>query len=83
MATNRPKPWEAAAPARRAEGAQERRRVLIVCEDSKSSSFYFRAFNIDRERAEILTVGTGMNTDRLVNENHSAEVHRQRKPAVV
>src|SRR5437867_940080 len=68
MAGNKPKPWETSSPGRRGEGAQKRRRVLIVCEDSKSSCFYFRAFNIAPERAQVLTVGTGMNTDSLVEE---------------
>src|SRR5260370_2446722 len=68
MAGNRPKPWEAASVSRRGEGALRRRRVLIVCEDSKSSCFYLRAFKVDPERAEVLTVGAGMNTDSLVGE---------------
>src|SRR5882672_9999496 len=67
MAGNRPRPWEL-VPGRRAEATRRRRRVLIVCEDSKSSCLYFRAFNIDLERAEVITVGTGMNTDSLIEE---------------
>jgi hypothetical protein len=61
------KPWKAILPDRR-EGTRRRRRVLIVCEDAKSSRLYFKAFNIDPERAEVITVGTGMNTDSLVEE---------------
>jgi len=68
MAIHEPKPWERVAPARRPEGAQERRRILIACEDSKSSCLYFKAFDVDRQRAEVLTVGTGMNTVSLVEE---------------
>jgi hypothetical protein len=41
---------------------------LIVCEDSKSSRLYFGSFKVDAERAEIVTVGAGMNTDTLVEE---------------
>jgi hypothetical protein len=68
MAGNKPKAWETSPAGRRGPGTEQRRRVLIVCEDSKSSCLYFRAFNIDKERAQVLTVGTGMNTDSLVEE---------------
>jgi hypothetical protein len=61
MSRNRLKPWETVYPGRRGEGNLERRRVLIICEDSKSSCFYFRAFAIDPDRAEVQTDGTGMN----------------------
>lgn len=47
---------------------RERRRVLIVCEDSKSSRYYFEFFPIDKQRIEISVLGTGMNTDSLVEE---------------
>src|ERR1019366_10589612 len=59
MAADRKKPWQISSLGRHDEGVRERRRVLIVCEDTKSSRLYFRAFNIDPERAEVLTVGTG------------------------
>jgi hypothetical protein len=68
MAGNKPRPWETSPAGRRSEGAQRRRLVLIVCEDSKSSCLYFKGFKIDRERAEVLALGTGMNTDSLVEE---------------
>ena len=64
MAVN--KPWEQNAPGRRASGTQERRRVLTLCEDSKSARFYFESFKVDPARAKVETVGTGMNTDSLV-----------------
>jgi hypothetical protein len=67
MAADKPKPWQTSSSGRR-EGTRKRRRVLIVCEDTKSSCLYFRAFNIDAERAEVITLGTGMNTDSLVEE---------------
>lgn len=47
---------------------RERRRVLIVCEDSKSSRYYFKSFPVDEQRIEISVLGTGMNTDSLVEE---------------
>lgn len=47
---------------------RERRRVLIVCEDSKSSRYYFESFPVDKQRIEIIILGTGMNTDSLVEE---------------
>jgi hypothetical protein len=40
----------------------------VLCEDTKSSCFYFKAFPIDPQRAEVLPVGTGMNTDSLVQD---------------
>jgi hypothetical protein len=42
--------------------------VLILCEDEKSAKFYFDGFPIDRERYAVQTVGTGRNTDSLVEE---------------
>jgi hypothetical protein len=42
--------------------------VLIVCEDTKSARYYFESFGIDPQRAEVIPVGTGMNTDSLVEE---------------
>jgi hypothetical protein len=62
------KPWEQKSPGRRPAATQERRRVLIVCEDSKSACYYFKSFKIDPKRAEVFPVGTGMNTDSLVAE---------------
>ncbi len=66
MPTN--KPWEQKPPGRRPAETRERRRVLIVCEDSKSACHYFKAFEVDPKRAEVFPVGTGMNTDSLVEE---------------
>jgi hypothetical protein len=68
MPGNKPKPWERAIVSRPSEGTQERRRVLIVCEDTKSSCYYFKKFPIDPKRAEVLISGKGMNTDSLVEE---------------
>lgn len=62
------KPWEQRPAGRRPADTRERRRVLIVCEDSKSSRFYFESFPIDPKRAEVFPLGTGMNTDSLVEE---------------
>jgi hypothetical protein len=62
------KPWEQKLPGRRPAETRERRRVLIVCEDSKSACDYFKSFKIDSKRAEVFPVGTGMNTDSLVEE---------------
>jgi len=62
------KPWDKPRPGRRPEKTRERPRVLIVCEDSKSSADYLRSFPIDPRRIELKVVGTGMNTDSLVEE---------------
>lgn len=42
------------------------RRILILCEDTKSSRDYFARFPFDKDQVEIDCVGTGMNTDSLV-----------------
>ena len=44
------------------------RRVLILCEDEKSSRDYFAAFPYKRDQIEIVCVGTGMNTDSLMKD---------------
>lgn len=67
MPTNRQKAWETRGLGRRSE-TRERRRVLILCEDSKSARYYFEGFQVDRQRVDLITVGTGMNTDSLVEE---------------
>lgn len=68
MPRNNKRPWaNRSEPARRA-AFRPLRRVLILCEDEKSSCDYFKAFPIDRRRIRILTVGTGYNTDSLIKE---------------
>jgi hypothetical protein len=42
------------------------RRILILCEDTKSSRDYFARFPHDTSQVEIDCVGTGMNTDSLM-----------------
>ena len=42
------------------------RRILILCEDTKSSRDYLAAFPHDRELVEIEFIGTGRNTDSLM-----------------
>ena len=60
--------WDQRPVGRRTAETQERRRMLIVCEDTKSACDYFKAFPIDPKRAEVVPVGTGMNTDSLIEE---------------
>lgn len=64
----RSRPWERHAKQATRRGNAIRRRVLIVCEDSKSSRLYFKGFPINRDRAIVESVGTGMNTESLVQE---------------
>jgi hypothetical protein len=64
MAGKNKKPWEQSF-GRRPAGTRERRRVLILCEDSKSSCDYFKSFKIDPKRADVVALGIGMNTDSL------------------
>ncbi len=76
------KPWEQRPTGRRAAQTMERRRVLIVCEDSKSSCYYFRSFKqVVHERAELLALGTGMNTDSLIE--HAMECRKKAAQAGV
>lgn len=62
------KPWNNLVSGRSHRDMRERRRVLIFSEDSKSSTYYLKAFPIDFQRFEVKVVGTGMNTDSLVQE---------------
>lgn len=64
--------------ARRTDGRQ-RRRTVIFCEDSKSSAYYFRSFEIDKERFEVRVEGTGMNTDSLVEEAIRAKLDAEKR----
>jgi len=65
------KPWQRGG-GRRHQDVLPRRRLLIVCEDEKSSRYYFESFPIDRQRAEVVAIGTGLNTDHLVE--HAVEL---------
>lgn len=60
------KPWSKPAKGRAPQKPRPRRRLLICCEDSKSSAYYFKSFPIDAKRIEVLVKGTGMNTDSLI-----------------
>jgi hypothetical protein len=62
------KPWQQNSSERRPSGTRERRKVLIVCEDSKSACDYFKSFPVESSRAEVRSLGLGMNTDSLVEE---------------
>lgn len=62
------KPWEYHVRGRAPTATRERRQVLIACEDGKSSRYYFESFPVDKQRIEISVLGTGMNTDSLVEE---------------
>jgi len=50
--------------------AQKRllRRLLIICEDTKSTRLYLKKFPFDPNQVQIECVGTGMNTDSLMEE---------------
>jgi hypothetical protein len=80
MAPNNP--GQTAQHGRKTPGSQPRRKVLILCEDSKSSCFYFRAFPIDPKRVQVLTIGTGANTDSLVEDaiQRKTEACRRHEP---
>jgi RloB-like protein len=44
------------------------RRILILCEDEKSSRDYFASFPHNKKQVEIHCIGTGKNTDSLIEE---------------
>jgi len=66
MPNKRPKAWDRRQANGRIMAVRNRRRVLILCEDAKSARLYFEGFQLDRRRVEVLPIGTGMNTDSLV-----------------
>jgi len=51
---------------RKAAKTRPLRRILILCEDTKSSRDYLAAFPHDKELVEIECIGTGRNTDGLM-----------------
>ena len=62
-----PKPWNKSHSRKFAE-TRTTRKVLVLCEDSKTAPYYFRKFPFDAEDVLIEVVGTGINTDSLVQE---------------
>ena len=61
------KPWE----RRRAEAGaatREFRRILILCEDTKSAVDYLKQVPHDPDLVKLERIGTGMNTDSLMEE---------------
>lgn len=44
------------------------RRLLIICEDTKSAVLYLKKFPFDPKQVQIECVGTGKNTDSLMEE---------------
>ncbi len=82
MPNNRPKPWEDRQAHGRITAVRNRRRVLILCEDEKSARLYFEGFNLDKQRVEVLPIGTGMNTNSLVQNaiGRKEEAARRNEP---
>jgi hypothetical protein len=68
MPPNKARPWERAARKKGRQTNVKRWRVLIVCEDSKSSLLYFAGFPVNPALAIVKAVGAGMNTESLVKE---------------
>lgn len=66
MPSERLKAWDRSNTRGRVVDIRPRRRVLILCEDGKSATLYFKGFELDTRRVEVLPIGTGMNTDSLV-----------------
>lgn len=63
----RPTPWNR-PPGRRGSGTRALRRYLVVCEDEKSSRYYFEALSPSSDYVAVDCVGTGFNTDTLMKE---------------
>jgi hypothetical protein len=61
-------PWERRRAQPSSLAPREFRRVLILCEDTKSAVDYFKQFPHDPDLVELQRVGTGMNTDSLMEE---------------
>ena len=57
------KHWE---KGRKVQSKRQFRRMLILCEDTKSSRDYLAMFPFDKSQVQIECVGTGMNTDSLM-----------------
>ena len=53
---------------RLARGNRPLRRFLILCEDTKSAVLYLKRFPVDERVVRVECVGTGMNTDSLMEE---------------
>lgn len=58
------------------------RRLLILCEDTKSARLYLERFPFDPAEIQIECVGTGMNTDSLMEEaiRRKAEAEQAKAP---
>lgn len=60
------KPWNTGrkptAPLR------PRRRILVLCEDTKSSVLYLKQFPVDERVVDLKIAGTGYNTDSLMED---------------
>jgi hypothetical protein len=62
-----PNPWDKSYSRRKSE-VLATRKVLILCEDTKTAPNYFRKFPISPEDVSIEVFGTGANTISLVQE---------------
>ncbi len=67
-AKNDPKPWETGRKSAHQARLRPRRRVLVLCEDTKSSVLYLTQFPVDRSVVDLKIAGTGFNTDRLMED---------------
>ena len=59
------KPWE---KGRKPLRQRALKRILVLCEDAKSSRDYLASFPFDPQTVLVECVGTGMNTDSLMEE---------------
>jgi hypothetical protein len=74
------KPWERGHRVRQA--CRPLRRILILCEDTKSSVRYLEKFPHDPDVVKIECRGTGKNTDSLMEEavRRKEEAEKQQNP---
>lgn len=78
------KPWLREIAPRRVGVRPQRTQILLVCEDTKSAVLYFEQIQkmLPQESITLYPVGTGMNTQSLVNEVASIRKHVEQKRGV-
>ena len=80
--SDRDKPWMQRSQKRRVGNRQPRVRILLVCEDTKSSVYYFKRIQelLPSGVVSLCPRGTGRNTQSLIND---VENVRQREERVI
>ena len=80
MPSRNKKPWQR---GKRLPGKNRPlRRILILCEDEKSSVLYLKKFPVDKDVVEVNCEGTGKNTDSLMEDaiQRKGQAEREGRP---